>query len=106
MEKTFHHIGIPTSAVQPNEIYLADVKLNITDASKNEHNIEYLRFEPGSSLPDILKKSAHIAYAVDNLDKALAGKKVIVPPWRPMEGVRVAFIQDGDTPVEYLQFSK
>ena len=43
---------------------------------------------------------------VDNLDEALAGRKVIVQPFFPMEGVRAAFIDDGGAPVEYLEFRK
>jgi hypothetical protein len=106
MKKEFHHIGIPTTEPQPDEIYLAPSKLRITDATKNEHRIEWLRFEPGSPMPYLLKKTAHVAFTVENLDEALAGRNVIVAPFSPMDGVRVAFIQDGDAPVELLEFKK
>ncbi len=43
---------------------------------------------------------------MDNLAQALADKKVIVPPFAPMAGLTVAFIQDGDAPVEFLEFAK
>lgn len=106
MKKEFHHIGIPTTEKQPNEIYLADSKLYITDATQSEHRIEWLRFEVGSPMHYLLKKTAHAAFTVDNLDEALAGRRVIVPPFTPMEGLRVAFIQDGEAPVEFLEFKK
>lgn len=106
MKKEFHHIGIPTTEEQPNEIYLAEAKLFVTDAAQSEHRIEWLRFELGSPMHYLLKKTAHVAYTVDNLDEAIAGRKVIVPPFAPMAGLRVAFIQEGEAPVEYLQFSK
>jgi hypothetical protein len=106
MKKEFHHIGIPTARKQAEEIYLADVKLHITDAGKSEHHIEWLRAEPGCPFPEVMKTTAHVAYTVDDLDAALKGQKVIVAPFEPMPGVRVAFIQEGDAPVEYLQFSK
>ena len=106
MKKEFHHIGIPTAQKQPDEIYLADSKLYITDANQSEHHIEWLRFEPGSPLPEVLKTTAHAAFTVENLDQALAGRTVIVPPWSPMPGLRVAFIQDGAAPVEFLEFAK
>lgn len=106
MKKEFHHIGIPTTKQQPNEIYLAGSKLFITDATQSEHRIEWLRYEVGSPMPNILKKTAHVAYTVDNLDEALAGRNVIMPPFAPMEGLRVAFIQDGEAPVEFLEFKK
>src|SRR5512138_2575013 len=106
MAKQCHHIGIPSTTKRPDEIYLADVKLFITDDGKSEHHIEWLRFEAGSPLPELLKTTAHVAYTVDNLDQALVGKKIIAQPWSPMEGLRVAFIQEGDAPVEFLEFKK
>jgi hypothetical protein len=106
MKKEFHHIGIPTTKKQANEIYLADCKLNITDATQHEHRIEWLRFEKGTTMPPLLQKTAHVAYAVENLDAALAGKTVIVPPFAPMAGLRVAFIDDAGAPVEFLEFAK
>jgi hypothetical protein len=106
MKKEFHHIGIPTPTQQANEIYLADCRLFITDATLHEHRIEWLRFEPGTTMPPLLQKTAHVAFTVDNLDAALAGKKVIVPTFAPMDGLRVAFIDDAGAPVEFLEFAK
>jgi hypothetical protein len=106
MKKEFHHIGIPTSTPQPDEIYLAEVKLHITDAGKSEHHIEWIRPEPGCPFPEIMKTTPHVAFTVDNLQEALEGQRVIVQPFEPMPGVRVAFIQEGAAPVEYLEFAK
>ena len=106
MNKEFHHIGIPTTKKHPDEIYLADSRLFITDATKSEHRIEWLRFEAGSPMPEVLQTTSHVAYTVENLDQALAGQKVITPPFAPMEGLRVAFILEGEAPVEYLEFKK
>ena len=104
MKKEFHHIGIPSPAKHADEIYLAAVKLYITDATKSPHRIEWLRFEPDSPMPELIKETAHVAFTVDNLEKALAGQKVIVQPFAPMDGLRVAFIEDGGAPVEFLEF--
>jgi hypothetical protein len=106
MEKVFHHIGIPTTVKQPNEIYLAGSKLYITDATQHPHRIEWLRFEPGTTMPPLLQTTAHVAFTVDNLEAALAGQKVIVAPFAPMEGLRVAFIEDAGAPVEFLEFAQ
>lgn len=106
MKKEFHHIGIPSAATHPDEIYLEGVKLYITDASKSEHRIEWLRFEPGCPMPDLLRQVAHVAFTVDNLEQSLAGRKVIVPPFAPFDGLRVAFIEDQGAPVEFLEFKQ
>ncbi len=105
MKKEFHHVGYATTTKHANEIYLADTKLYITDASQHPHRIEWLRFEPGCPLPDILRQVPHVAFAVDNLDEALKGHNVIVKPFVPLPGVRVAFIlEEGQAPVEFLEF--
>jgi hypothetical protein len=106
MKKEFHHIGFPVPTKQLEEIYLADLKLYVTDASKSEHKIEWLRFEAGTPLPRVLQTTAHAAFTVDDLEEALAGKKVIVKPMSPMAGLRIAFVQEGAAPVEYLEFAK
>ena len=106
MKKEFHHIGIPSTVRQSNEIHLAPSKLFITDATQSEHRIEWLRFEPGSPMPALLQNVAHVAYKVDNLDEALAGRKVIVEPFAPMDGLRVAVIDDAGAPIEFLEFKK
>jgi hypothetical protein len=106
MKKEFHHIGIPTAEKHPGETYLPDGKLFVTDVDKSPHRIEWLRFEPGSPMPYVLKKTAHVAFIVDNLDQAIAGQQVILQPFSPMEGVRVAFVQEDEAPVEYMEIAK
>jgi hypothetical protein len=106
MTKDFHHIGIPTTQPQPNEIYLESVQLYITDASQNAHRIEWIRAEPGCPFPEVLKTTAHVAYTVDNLEAAIDGQNVIWPPFEPLPGIRVAFILDEGAPVEFLEFAK
>jgi hypothetical protein len=101
--QTFHHIGIPTSFKRDNETYLEDAKLYITDVADNEYNIEWLRFEEGSPMPEILKTTAHVAYMVDDLEKAMKGKQTLLAPFEPMEGLRVAFILDDGAPIEFMQ---
>lgn len=101
--KEFSHVGIPTSTVKDNEIYLEGGKLYITDFNLSENKIEWLRFEDDSPLPEELKTIAHVAYEVDDLDKALAGKNVLIEPFEPMEGIKVAFIMDEGAPVEFMQ---
>jgi len=102
--KKFHHIGIPTTVSRPGESYLEDARLHVTDSQASEHRIEWLRFEEGSPLPEILKTTAHVAYEVDDLQAALAGREILLEPFAPMEGLQVAFILDDGAPVEFMQF--
>ena len=99
----FHHVGVPTSTKQPKETYLEGGKVSITDPGANPYQFEYLRFEPGSPLPEIMQKNPHVAYMVDDLGAALKGEKVILPPFDPMPGLRVAFIVKDGVVVELMQ---
>ena len=99
----FHHVGFPTTQQHEGETYLEGGKMFITDAAANPHGIEWLRYEAGSPMPEVLKTTAHVAYVVEDLDEALVGKTMLLEPFTPMEGVRVAFILDDGAPVEYMQ---
>ncbi|NWK54699.1 hypothetical protein HW115_03690 [Verrucomicrobiaceae bacterium N1E253] len=99
----FNHVGIPTTFEREGETYLEDAKLYITDFANHPYKIEWLRFEEDSPMPEILKTTAHVAYMVDDLEKAMEGKQTLLEPFEPMEGLRVAFILDDGAPVEFMQ---
>jgi hypothetical protein len=63
-----------------------------------------MRFDPDCPLPELVKTVPHVAFVVDDLEAALAGKDVLIPPNRPSPGVIVAFIVDNGAPIEFLQF--
>jgi hypothetical protein len=63
-----------------------------------------MRFEPGSPISDLIKTVPHIAFEVDDLDKALEGLEVLTPPNSPSDGVRVAMIIHNGAPIELIQF--
>ena len=66
--------------------------------------VDWLRFEPDSPLPDILKTLPHVAYVVDDIQAAVAGEEVIVEPTTPIEGITVAYIVHDGAPFEFIQF--
>jgi hypothetical protein len=100
----YHHVGIPTTEVREGEVYLERFRTYASGFETSRFGVEWLRFEEGAPLPDLVKTVAHVAFVVDDLDAALIGKQVIIPPNRPSEGITVAFIVDNGAPVELLQF--
>ena len=103
----FSHVGILTKTPKAGETYSDGMKLHLTDFSKSEHKIEWLRFEAGSPMPKELQEQTHIAYEVDNLAEAIKGKKVILPPTPINESLTIAFIVDGEgCPIEYMEMKK
>ena len=52
---------------------------------------------------EVVKTKPHAAFMVDDLDAALAGKDVVIPPFDATEDLRVAFLADGDALIEVMQ---
>jgi len=100
----YNHIGIPTTVPHPGERYLPELKMYVYGYETNDFNIEWMRFDADSSFPDLVKNVPHVAFEVDDLDAALAGREVIIAPNFPCPEVRVAFIRENDAPVELMQF--
>ena len=99
----FHHIGIPTTEPKEGEIHSADSKLFITDIDSHPYRVEWLRFEPGSPMPELIQTVPHVAFAVDDLQKAIEGKEVIHGPTISASGTQLAFIVEGGAPIEFMQ---
>ena len=70
----------------------------------SQYGIEWMRFEPGSSVPDLVQTVPHVAFEVEDLNAELEGKEVLIAPNSPSPGVRVAFIVENGAPIEFLQF--
>ena len=103
MKMKLLHVGIPTTKTRTGETFLEGAGVYVTDAAASPYQIEWLRFTPDSGMPAELKNNTHVAFEVENLDAAMKGKKVILPPFSPMEGVMIAFIEDDGLVVELLQ---
>lgn len=66
--------------------------------------IEWMRFEPDSPIPELVRTIPHVAFEVDDLEEELQGQQVLIAPNSPSPGVRVAFIVENGAPIEFLQF--
>lgn len=102
----YHHVGIPTSEPQPEETYLEKFGFYCTDHESNPCGIQWMRFDKGCPLPEIVQSIPHVAFEVDDLEEALSGHEILIEPNRPSPGVRVAFVLVAGAPVELLQYDK
>jgi hypothetical protein len=100
----YHHIGIPHTQPRAQEHHVAHLGVHVTGFETSPYGIEWIRFEPHCDVPEIVRTVPHVAFAVDDLDEALKGREILIPPNAPSAGVRVAFILDDGAPVELLQF--
>jgi hypothetical protein len=102
--RVYHHVGIPTEMKRENEFYIERFKMYVSGFDSSPYGVEWMRFEPGCPMPELVKTVPHVAFTVDNLDAELKGKDVLIEPNSPSEGVTVAFIVDNGAPIEFLQF--
>ena len=102
----FHHIGIPTQNRLKDEVYLRDLKMYVSGFGKSPYGVEWNRFEDDAPYPDLVKTIPHVAFEVDDLEKTLKGKNVIIESNCPSPGVMVAFIEDNGAPIEFLQIDR
>ncbi|MCX6565947.1 MAG: hypothetical protein NTW38_05920 [Candidatus Aminicenantes bacterium] len=102
----YHHLGIPTQIPREDETYLEKYNTFCTNHERNPFGIQWMRYEAGCPMPELVKSVPHVAFEVDDLEKALKGREVIIPPNSPSPGVFVAMIVSDGAPVEFLQFLK
>lgn len=103
LQYTFHHMGIPTRETRPDERYNAKFCMYTSDSNCGLIRVQWHRFEAGSSLDPIIQSVPHAAFKVSDLRKALEGHRVLLGPYEPIEGFRVAIIEDGGIPVELIE---
>jgi hypothetical protein len=101
--RRYHHLGIPTTLPRKDEKYLPEHGVYCSGYDTSPYGIEWMRFEPESPLPELVKTVPHIAFEVDDIEAALEGQEVLIPPNSPSPGVTVAFIVENGAPVEFLK---
>jgi hypothetical protein len=104
--RKYHHIGIPTKIPRENETYLEKYKTYVSGYEESPYGVEWMRFEPDSPLPELVKTVPHVAFEVDDLEAAIQDKEVLTPPNSPSEGITVAFIVHNGAPIEFIEVKK
>ena len=104
----FHHLGIPTKKVMPNEVYLPQFKFYVSGFETSPFGIEWMRFEEDSPIDKLIQTIPHLAFEVDDLDFELENRdlKILTEPNTPSDGVRVAMIEHNGAPIELIEFQK
>ncbi|MBU1014747.1 MAG: hypothetical protein KKG99_17260 [Bacteroidetes bacterium] len=102
----YHHLGIPTDKVMPNEKYLPDLKFYVSGFRTSPFGIEWMRFDQNCSIPALIQSVPHLAFVVEDLDFELANREfnILIYPNQPSEGVRVAMIEHNGAPIELIEY--
>jgi hypothetical protein len=104
--RRYHHIGIPTTEHREGERLIKGHAIFVSGYETSAYGIEWMRFEPEASVPELVRTVPHVAFEVDDLSAELAGKEILIAPNSPSPGMTVAFIVENGAPVEFLQFAK
>ena len=74
-----------------------------SDSDCKTLRVQWHRFEPNSSLDELIRTVPHVAFKVADLDRAIAGCNVLLGPYEPIADFRVAIIEDGGQPIELVE---
>lgn len=101
----FHHLGIPTKEIKPDEYYLEPYKVYVSGFETSEFGIQWMRYEEGSPIDPLIQNIPHLCFEVDNLEEAIIGREILTPINSPSPGCRVAMIIENGAPIELIEFS-
>jgi len=90
--------------VRPGETHLPWLNVHVSGFEASPYGIQWMRFDKDAPYPDAVKSLPHVAFEVDDLERALEGKEILVEPNCPSPGVTVAMIIDDGAPIELLEF--
>jgi hypothetical protein len=99
----FHHLGIPTTEIKPNERFSEMFGMHTSDSGCGLIRVQWHRFDADSPLDPLLRSVPHPSFKVSCLEGAIGGKRILLGPYEPIAGYRVAIIEDGGVPIELVE---
>ena len=58
----YHHLGVPTDTPRPGERYLPHLKMFVSGFQSSAFGAEWMRFEPGSTVSELVRTVPHLAF--------------------------------------------
>lgn len=102
----FDHVGITTTLKQPSENWVEQSRVWVTSPRDHPEHIEFLRYEPDSTVPEIIKVNPHIAFRVEALGPHIEGQEIIIAPFVVGDFLEVVFVRKYNTIFEYMHYLK
>ncbi len=105
--KKFDHMGLPTDEKQPNEMWVAETRVWVTDPLAHPYRVEFLRYEPDTPVTGPVRTMPHMAFDVDTLEAAIAeSDEILLGPFHPTDTLRVVFVLKDGAVFEYMENSE
>lgn len=102
----FDHVGITTTIKQPDENWVEQSRVWVTNPHRHPEHIEFLRYEPDSMVPDAIKANPHIAFRVEALAPHIQGLEIVISPFVVGDFLEVVFVRKYGTLFEYMHYLK
>lgn len=102
----FDHVGITTTVRQPNEDWVEQSRVWVTNPRHHPEHIEFLRYEADSTVPEIVRANPHIAFRVAALEPHLKGVEIVIAPFVVGDFLEVVFVAKYNTIFEYMHYLK
>jgi hypothetical protein len=104
--RVFDHVGVPSDEKRPGEMWVEATRVWVTDPQQDPHRVEWLRFEPDSSVRGPVRDLPHVAFRVASLDEELRSGEVVLGPFQATETLRVVFILKDGAVFEFMENSQ
>ena len=101
--REFDHIGLTSEVKRPNEMFVESTRVWVTSPTDSPEMIEYLRYESDSPVHGPLRDLPHLAFRVDDLQKEIEGKQVVLEPFHPNENLTVVFVYAEGVVWEFME---
>jgi hypothetical protein len=104
----FHHLGVPTDEVRPDEHHIAHLGFSVSGFSTSPFGVEWMRFDDDSEMHPLIRTMPHLAFVVGDLDHEILRREltVLTPPNSPSGGLRVAMVEHDGAPIELMEFTE
>lgn len=102
----FDHVGITTTEPQPDENWVEQSRLWVTNPRHHPEHIEFLRYAPDSQVPESVRNNPHVAYRVKEIEPLLKDAEVLIPPFIVGDFLEVVFVRRHGMVFEYMRYLK
>lgn len=100
----FDHVGITTTQPSPEENWVEQSKVWVTNPHDHPEHIEFLRYRQDSPVPTVIRENPHIAFRVEAFDPHLSGAEVLIPPFVVGDFLEVMFVLKHGVVFEYMRY--
>ena len=102
----FNHVGVTTTEPQPDENWSEQSRVWVTNPHVHPDRIEFLRYAPGTTVPEAVRNNPHIAFRVEALEPYIEGQEILIPLFVVGDFLEVAFIRKYGAILECMRYLK